>query len=181
MVGPVRSMLRSAALSGQLLLWLAISPAWAAEGDPDVYLTVEAFLDSQFDKAPAQQMLWIDETARADARAVAGEDPGFRRRYWRDGERTSWVLDVIGRDHPITVGVTVEHDRIVAMRVLVYRESRGWEVRHDFFTRQFEGAGLEEQRLDRRIDGITGATLSVNAMRRAARLALWLHARAKQA
>lgn len=180
MVGPMRRVLLSAALCGQLLLWLATAPAWAAEGDPDVYLTVDAFLDSQFDRAPEQKMLWLDEAARAAARAVSGEDPGFRRRYWHDGARTAWVLDVIGRDHPITVGVTVEYDRIVSMHVLVYRESRGWEVRHDFFTRQFEGAVLEQQRLDRRIDGITGATLSVDAMRRAARLALWLHARAKQ-
>lgn len=181
MAGFARNLLLLAAVCGQLLAPLAVTPAWAAEGNPDVYLTVDSFLDSQFDQAPEQQMLWLDDAARAEARAVSGEDPGFRRRYWHEGERTAWVLDVIGRDHPITVGVTVEHDRIVAMRVLVYRESRGWEVRHDFFTRQFEGAALEQQRLDRRIDGITGATLSVDAMRRAARLALWLHARAKQA
>lgn len=181
MVASARKALLLAAVCGQLLAQLAVTPAWAAEENPDVYLTVDSFLDSQFDQAPEQQMLWLDDAARAAARAVSGEDPGFRRRYWLDGERTAWVLDVIGRDHPITVGVTVEHDRIVAMRVLVYRESRGWEVRHEFFTRQFEDAGLERQRLDRRIDGITGATLSVDAMRRAARLALWLHARAKQA
>lgn len=181
MARPVRCLVFLAAVCGQLLTPLAVAPAWAAEGNPDVYLTVDAFLNSQFGQAPATQMLWLDDAARAEARAVSGEDPGFRRRYWRHEERTAWVLDVIGRDHPITVGVTVENDRIIAMRVLVYRESRGWEVRHDFFTRQFEGAQLAQKRLDLRIDGITGATLSVDAMRRAARLALWLHARAKQA
>lgn len=178
MASRVRRLLLCVAVCGQLLS-LATAPARAAEGDPDVYLTVEAFLDSQFDQVPTSQMLWLDDAARAEARAVSGEDPGFRRRFWQDGPRTAWVLDVIGRDHPITVGITVEQDRITDVRVLVYRESRGWEVRHDFFTRQFDGAQLAQSRLDRRIDGITGATLSVDAMRRAARLALWLHARAK--
>jgi hypothetical protein len=60
------------------------------------------------------------------------------------------------------------------LRVLIYRESRGWEVRHAFFTRQFDQAQLENGKLDRSIDGITGATLSVEALQRAARLALWL-------
>jgi hypothetical protein len=58
---------------------------------------------------------------------------------------------------------------------MAFRESRGWEIRHEFFTRQFAGVGLDESgRLDRPIDGITGATLSANATDRAARLALWL-------
>jgi hypothetical protein len=47
-------------------------------------------------------------------------------------------------------------------------------VRHAFFTRQFDQAQLENGKLDRSIDGITGATLSVEALQRAARLALWL-------
>lgn len=159
-------------------LYLLASCAFAAEGDPDVYLSVEDFVASQFDPVPDSRMLWLEQSARDQAKSVSGEDPGFRRRYWRDGERSAWVLDVIGRDHPITVGVSVEQGHIKALRVLVYRESRGWEVRHDFFTDQFDHVSLEGDRLDSRIDGITGATLSVGALQRAARLALWLHSRA---
>jgi hypothetical protein len=49
-------------------------------------------------------------------------------------------------------------------------------VRHDFFTHQFSQAQLKNgNRLDRGIDGIAGATLSVNAMRKLARLALLYH------
>lgn len=150
----------------------------AAEGEDQVFLPVESFLQENFASIPDAKMLWLDADARTTAKDISGEDPGFRRRYWRDGDVTAWVLDVIGRDHPITVGIIVGADGISRMRVLVYRESRGWEVRHEFFTRQFNGVQLENKKLDSTIDGITGATLSVNALQRAARLALWLHQRA---
>ncbi len=59
--------------------------------------------------------------------------------------------------------------------MLEFRESRGWEVRYPFFTDQYHGAGLAEHgAIDRRIDGITGATLSVAAVNRVVRLALML-------
>jgi hypothetical protein len=46
-------------------------------------------------------------------------------------------------------------------------------VRYPFFTDQFDGATLTaKSRLDRNIDGITGATLSVGAVTRIARVAL---------
>jgi Na+-translocating ferredoxin:NAD+ oxidoreductase RnfG subunit len=49
------------------------------------------------------------------------------------------------------------------------------------FLRQFVDARLgEQQQLDRSIDGIAGATLSVRAMVRVSRLALWLHQEAMQ-
>jgi Na+-translocating ferredoxin:NAD+ oxidoreductase RnfG subunit len=71
--------------------------------------------------------------------------------------------------------VTVADGAIENVRVLEFRESRGWEVRYPFFTDQFVDARLEDDgRLDRRIDGITGATLSVAAVTRIARIALLL-------
>lgn len=149
------------------------------EGDDRVFESVEQLLAQAFGgQIPPASMLWLDLKAREQAKVIAQEDPGFRRRYWREDDTTVWVLDVIGRDHPITVGVIVTNDGIKAMNVLVYRESRGWEVRHEFFTKQFNGIELKDKKLDKRIDGITGATLSVRALQRAARLALWLHRRA---
>ena len=73
-------------------------------------------------------------------------------------------------------------DRVERVKVLVYRESRGWEVRHDFFTTQFTGATLQaNERLDRPIDGISGATLSVRAVTRLTEIALLLHRHVTQA
>jgi hypothetical protein len=49
-------------------------------------------------------------------------------------------------------------------------------VRHDFFTREFDSAALDGGgELDRGIDGISGATLSVRAVTRLARVALTFH------
>ena len=96
-------------------------------------------------------------------------------RYWGGDKRTAWVLDEIGKDEPITAGIVVNDGAIEEMRVLAFRESRGWEVRYPFFTRQFHDARLGGRDLTRTIDGITGATLSVRAMKRMARAALLLH------
>lgn len=154
-------------------LW---SPPGAARG---VYLTPEEFLGEAFPAAvPEPRTLWLSVQLKQRAEQVLGHPPGqLRVRYWRTGERTAWILDEIGKTHPITFGVVVEGGAIAAIRVLEFRESRGDEVRHPFFTRQFEGVSLsgDDARLDRDIDGISGATLSVWAMRKVARLALLLH------
>jgi hypothetical protein len=58
---------------------------------------------------------------------------------------------------------------------LIFRESRGWEVRHAFFTDQFDQATLTRNtELDRTIDNISGATLSVRAVTKLSRIALLL-------
>jgi hypothetical protein len=68
----------------------------------------------------------------------------------------------------------ISQGRLDHVRVLAYRESRGQEVRDPSFLKQFAGAGLAQgDRLDRGIDGISGATLSVHAMERMSRLALY--------
>jgi hypothetical protein len=65
----------------------------------------------------------------------------------------------------------------VPIEVLAFRESRGWEIRYPFFTSQFSGLELaDDGYLSESIDGITGATMSVRAVERVARLALWLDA-----
>ncbi len=62
------------------------------------------------------------------------------------------------------------------VRVREFREARGWEVRYPVFTDQFNDVRLDGgDELDRQIDGITGATLSVNAVARVVRLALFLY------
>ena len=148
----------------------------AAGAGKDVYLSVPDFIDQTFEgESPEPQTLWLDSDERERAEALAGEDPGFRQRYWRAGERTAWVLEAIGRSHPITMGWVVEDGAIRKLEILVYRESRGWEVRYPFYTKQFRKARLQDGKLSRDIDGISGATLSVEATQRLAKLALWLH------
>ena len=141
------------------------------------YLGRDEFLGLAFgDREPEMQTLWITEETRAAAKAAVGWAPSaLRVRYWREGDSTAWILEDIGKDKPITLGIAVSGNRIARVEVLAFRESRGWEIRYPFFTSQFSGLELaEDGYLSKSIDGITGATLSVRAVERVARLALWL-------
>ncbi len=163
------------ALGSVLLLLLAAVPALAAER---VFLTPEAFIRQAFDgDPPPPKVLWLSGERRKIATRILGHPPPrLRVRYWLKGQRSAWILEEIGKEMPITVGIVIDGGRVAQVRVLIYRESRGHEVRHPFFVNQFEGATLDDKlRLDRRIDGISGATLSVRALKRLVRLALWLH------
>jgi len=147
-------------------------------GATGVYQTPEAFLAEVFNgAAPAPQALWLLPELRAQAEQILGHPlDRLRVRYWGNSDRNVWILDEIGRDQPITVGIVTSGGRIEQLRVLIFRESRGWEVRHPFFTDQFRDLSLNErQELEEPIDGISGATLSVAALTRLARLALMLH------
>ena len=144
----------------------------------DVYLTQERFLQDAFGtEPPAKQTLWLTESLRPAIKDIMGHRyPLLRAPYWQQGNRTAWVLEEIGKYKPITTGLVVEGDALVSIQVLVYRESHGWEVKRSFFTDQFKGLQLEDEyELSSHIDGISGATLSVNALTRLAKLALFLH------
>jgi hypothetical protein len=147
------------------------------------YLGRDAFLALAFaDATPALHTLWLTEETRAAAKATVGWAPAaLRLRYWQEGERTAWILEEIGRDKPITLGVVIRAARIERVEVLAFRESRGWEIRYPFFTGQFSGLTLaQDGYLSQPVDGITGATLSVRAVERVARLALWLDAQVQR-
>ncbi|MBW3567224.1 MAG: FMN-binding protein [Proteobacteria bacterium] len=144
----------------------------------DEYLVrPEQFLAQAFSNTvPEPASLWLTgERGDTVAQILGHKPPSLRVRYWRDGEKTAWILEEIGREKPITAGFVIENGRIQDVKVLAFRESRGWEIKHDFFTKQFADVELTGRReLSAPIDNITGATLSVNAMRRMARVALFL-------
>jgi hypothetical protein len=142
-----------------------------------VYQEPDAFIAEVFNNnAPKPGVIWLNKDIKAQLKDILGHNyKGLRVRYWQQDDRTAWILDEIGKDKPITTGIVVNQGRIERVRILVFRESRGWEVRHSFFTEQFDDARLNENReLDRGIDNISGATLSVRAVTRLARVALLL-------
>ncbi len=160
------------------LIGLLAAALSTASTSADMYLEPAAFVSEAFaGDPPAPRIIWLTGEVKSKVRGILGHDyPSLRLRYWvRDG-RSAWVLDEIGKDLPITAGIVIDDRRIERLRVLVFRESRGWEVRYPFFTEQFDSAALgADLDLDRDIDGISGATLSVGAVERLARLALYLH------
>jgi len=140
---------------------------WANESAADLFL-------KQYLNQSQAKVLWLNPVLKQRSATILGHSyQGLRVRYWQEGARTAWILDEIGKEQPITTGIIVENNKIVAMQVLAYRESRGGEVQQDFFTKQFKEARLtENDKLNKKIDGITGATLSVWALQKMARLAL---------
>lgn len=159
-----------------LILSVAPKISWAAD---DVYQSPETFITESFGgKTPKARTLTPDSALTTKVKKIMGDHyrlPSVK--YWTDGQRTAWILEDIGKYKPITTGYLVNTDNeLERVKVLVYRESHGWEVKEKFFTRQFKGAGLKrEKKLDKRIDGIAGATLSVHALKTMGALALTLH------
>jgi hypothetical protein len=161
-----------------LLALLVTAQASRAES----YQPVDEFLQEVFAAPPpSPQVLWLKGDVKEKAAAILGHPyPGLRIRYWEKDDRTAWILEEIGKEKPITVGLVVGPGGMEMLRVLEFRESRGWEVRYPFFTDQFVGVGLTaDGQLDRHIDGISGATLSVRALQKLARLALYLNQQAQ--
>ena len=157
------------------LLSIISFPAFSAQG---IYQTPEAFLLKAFDsKLPKPKALWITKKLKPAIEAIMAHKMRMLRvRYWGKNQRTAWVLEEIGKEKPITVGIVINHNKIERIKVLEFRESRGWEVIHPFYTEQFKNAGLpQDHYLSSDINGISGATLSVRALTKLSRLALFLH------
>ncbi len=168
-------MVRLYLLSLFLLISLANSEASLARG---VYQHPDAFLAETFaDKVPKAQFIWFTGEVGKTVKSILSHKPAsLRTRYWLQDERSVWILEEIGKDKPITVGFIINQGQIERIKVLIFRESRGWEIKRNGFTDQFKDITLEkENRLSKRIDSISGATLSVNAVTKLSRVALYLH------
>lgn len=157
-----------------LLCVLFIMPLAVAGG---VYQQPQEFLQEVFkNKVPKAKILWLTkETQKHISQIMGHKYPRLRLRYWQKGDESAWILEEIGKEEPITVGIHIENNKIKQLKVLIYRENRGDEVRHRFFTRQFDQVSLASgSELNQPIDGITGATLSVRALKKMSIMALWL-------
>jgi hypothetical protein len=161
-----------------LLIVILVSQPTLA-GAASVYETQAEFLARAFGGSPPEpRLVWLSGERKAVVNEVLGHNyPALRLRYWCQTARSAWILDEIGKDLPITVGVVIEKSYIKSLKVLTYRENRGGEVATPAFTDQFDSAKLKENKtLNTTIDGISGATLSVHALTRLATMALYLHA-----
>ncbi len=142
-----------------------------------VYQEPADFVSQAFSGTPPQpKVIWIKDALRQQVEEILDHRYESQRiRYWQENKRSLWILDEVGKTKPITVGIILNQGHIELIKVLEFRESRGWEVRHAFFTNQFIDARLDEKNtLDKTIDGISGATLSVRALTKLARIALLL-------
>jgi len=160
-----------------LMLWVLMLPAQASAAS--VYETQAEFLERAFSGSPpAPVVIWLSGERKTSVHQILTHNyPALRLRYWCKDTRSAWVLEEIGKELPITVGIIVDTDHIESLRVLTYRENRGEEVTTPAFTDQFIDRTRDDNgELDKHIDGISGATLSVQALTRLASMALFLHA-----
>ena len=111
--------------------------------------------------------------ARIDTVAVAS---GLALRVSRGDSLLGFaaVREVMGKDQRITFLVAIDPaDRLKDVDILVYREPYGGEVAYDAWRRQFRGKrAADSLRVGREIRGISGATISVNAVTAGVRDAL---------
>lgn len=154
-----------------LLITLLISSLHTAQAEVE-----DAFVARWIQQPQtAKKVLWLLRPQQAAIERLIGHPyPRVALPYWHAGKRTVWIVEEIGKEEPITFGIVVEDGRIRHMEVLRYQESRGWEIRDPRFLAQYRNARLNDNGLNRDIDAISGATLSVNAATRMALLALWL-------
>jgi len=159
------------------LLIMLSTAVVTGESNADDTIAPSEYLDRVFaGDVPKSAMIWMSGETKNAAKEILGHDPGYLRlRYWRTDAKTVWIIDEIGKTEPITFGMAIANNKIESAEVLAFRESRGWEIKHGFFRDQFSGASLDANlNLNRSIDGISGATLSVKAMTRVSRLVLYL-------
>jgi len=145
-----------------------------------IYQEPADFIKQVFDNSPPKvDVLWPDKELKKQMADILSHNyKGLRIRYWQQNTKSAWVLDEVGKEKPITVGIVINNGQIEWIKILAFRESRGWEVRHDFFTDQFKQAKLNnDKQLNKNIDNISGATLSVRAVKKLARIALLLDAK----
>jgi len=160
---------------------------WLTEeelGSIEVYLTEEQALKLLFPKSQQVRAetlrLTPDQKARIQEK-IGWKFPEESFRAFKaesNGKVDGYAViqETIGKHRPITyiVGVTPD-GKVSDIEILVYRESKGSEVRMKRFNSQYEGkTTLDPIRINKDIINITGATMSVRSVSAGVKRALVL-------
>ena len=164
---------------------------WSNLSSAKSYMSEQAFVELvESTLLDANQLnsktLWLKKPMQEKIKRILNHNyPKLRLRYKMlsplensspSNITTVWFLEEIGKEKPISFAISVKNSNVQLIRVLEYRESRGYEVQIPAFTEQFDQIGVDNNGLlNKDIDGITGATMSVSAMKKIARLSILLH------
>jgi len=160
---------------------------WLTEkelGSIDVYLTEEEALKILF---PKVQKIHAEELRLTPEQKVQIQDrigwkfpeESFRAfKAETDGKVDGYAViqETIGKHRPITyiVGITPQ-GKVFDVEIMVYRESKGSEVRRKRFNAQYEGKTAQDPiSINKDIINITGATMSVRSVSAGVKRALVL-------
>ena len=136
------------------------------------------FLSQYFNnEIPLKKRLIIKKDSKALIQKIMGDK--YNKRifsYWEKNGNSVWILNSIGKYKPITASFIIQNCKIKSAHVLAYREQIGYEIKYPNFLLQFTDAELNSNmKLNKRVDNISGATLSVNSMKRMAKASLLLN------
>ena len=154
-------------------------------GDVQVFLSAEEALTRAYPQATRfeEQFTVLTDSlcarlAQRGVRAFVGDSAAVYIAHDSTGGSLGYAVidEEIGKYRPITYLVAVDLQyRVSSVAILVYRESRGGEVRRQRFLRQYRGKdGRDPIRINRDIINITGATMSVRALNTGVRKSLSL-------
>ncbi len=141
--------------------------------DVQVYLTKKQAFEIAFPGADKvdREKKWLTEEQKKAIGELCLQKIDVNRINFYVGRKGDNILGYavfdheIGKSFPITFMTVLNVDGTVRdVEILVYREPRGWEVRYPSFMDQFTGRDAESDY--RTVNSITGATLSVRALRK---------------
>ena len=150
---------------------LVCSWMWA---ESPIKTAVEKYIISQFDADVSLNM----RTLKLDAKLKVLVQNKVKQRFYRD-ELYYWAIfnndttiayalmdNVIGKSMPITFLVILNNEgTILAAEVIKYREAYGSDVGNKNWLAQFTNSTNTSQfTVGKNIDGISGATISVNSL-----------------
>ena len=143
-------------------------------GQEDVFLTPEEAAKLMFpdsDHIRSEVITITDEQKRRIEGRIGWQFPETTFDCFigeTNGKVDGWafIQNTIGKHKPMTYMVGVDpNGEVTNVEVLVYRESRGSEVRTKRFNYQYEGKTLSDPiRINRDVINISGATMSVRSM-----------------
>ena len=176
LLGSALSAMPSAAEPGKRT-WDPDLKRWLTDaeiGSIEVYLTEEQALKLLFPNSqriqPEELRLTPEQKSRIEERIGWKFPEEFFRAFKAESngqvDGYAVIQETIGKHRPITyiVGVTPE-GKVSSVEVLVYRESKGSEVRMKRFNYQYEGKTVQDPiRINKDIINITGATMSVRSV-----------------
>jgi hypothetical protein len=160
-----------------LTIILLIAASGIAQAGTTVYQKPSDFIRSACGgQIPTSKYLTLTSSHQGKIRRLMGHEyRPSRVRYWTYRGKMVVILDELGKTQPITTGYVVSGGKIELVKMLIYRETIGAEVRRTSFTNQFKGAALGSSgKLSRRVNNIAGATLSTRAMMEMGRVAIYL-------
>lgn len=157
-------------------------PAWNVRHD--VYMTLEEALEEIFpgvDEIKTEIVQPEKKARKSMAQAVGHpilEDEFTVYKGYKDGRITGYAVvgEEVGKFRPITSITRINPDgRVGKVRVMVYRESHGDDVKRSRFLHQYKGKETDDPiRINRDIISISGATISVRSMNAQVRKVLHL-------